>query len=37
MEELVRATVINPAETETESEEQIIDEILIVEAPNEGE
>jgi segregation and condensation protein B len=33
MEELVRATVINPAE----SEEQMIDEIIIVEAPNEGE
>jgi len=31
MEELVRATVINPAETETESEEQIIDEIIIEE------
>ena len=35
MEELVKATVINPAETE--SEEQIIDEIIILEAPNEGE
>ena len=37
MEELVRATVVNTAEAETESEEQIIDEIIIVEAPNEGE
>jgi segregation and condensation protein B len=31
MEELVKATVINPAETESESEEQIIDEIIIEE------
>jgi len=42
MEELVKATIVNP--TETESEEQIIDEIIIeettiqgLEAPNEGE
>jgi segregation and condensation protein B len=42
MEELVKATIVNPAETE--SEEQIIDEIIIeettiqgLEAPNEGE
>ena len=31
MEELVKATVINPAESESESEEQIIDEIIIEE------
>jgi segregation and condensation protein B len=31
MEELVKATVINPAETESESEEEIINEIIIEE------
>ena len=31
MEELVKATVINPAESESSSEEQIIDEIIIEE------
>ena len=37
MEELVKATVINPAESESESEEKIIDEIIIEEATKEGE